>query len=283
MDIQSIGVIGAGVMGEGLCQVLAQAGIRVYLLDINPQALEKVRNNFIKNLRLQMMLNQNLSNESPQDILERVTFTTDYTLLSNVDYVIENVTEKWDIKKEVFIKLDNICPKQCVFASNTSAIPIDTIASVTERKDKVIGLHFMNPVPLKQSVEMIRGPQTSQETIDVSKSLLSKMNKQWILVNDSPGFVSNRVLMLTINEAICLLEEQVASAEDIDRVFKTCFSYKMGPLETADLIGLDTILLSIEVLHDNFKSEKYEPCALLEKMVKDGHLGRKSGKGFYNY
>jgi len=266
-----------------LSQALAQRGLAVYLVDVSPEVLEKVRNSFINNIRLQMMLNQDLNKEEPEDILKRVTFSVDYSIFSDIDYMIENVTEKWEIKKEVFVKLDEICPERCVFASNTSAIPIERIASVTKRQEKVIGLHFMNPVALKPTVEMIRGPQTSQETIEISKTLLSQMKKEWVLVNDSPGFVSNRVLMLAINEAIYLLQEHVASVEDIDRIFKSCFSHKMGPLETADLIGLDTILLSIEVLYESFHDDKYKPCPLLKKMVKEGILGRKNDKGFYNY
>jgi 3-hydroxybutyryl-CoA dehydrogenase len=200
-----------------------------------------------------------------------------------VGFVIENVTEKWEIKQKVYVQLDAICPKPCIFAANTSAIPITRLASVTRRAPKVIGMHFMNPVPLKPMVEVIRGVHTSDETVETAKNFLAQMGKECIIVNDSPGFVSNRVLMLAINEAIYLLQEQVASAEDVDRIFKTCFGHKMGPLETADLIGLDTVLYSIKVLYESFNDSKYRPCPLLKKMVDAGLYGQKSGQGFYTY
>jgi 3-hydroxybutyryl-CoA dehydrogenase len=204
-------------------------------------------------------------------------------LLDSADFVVENVTEKWDIKKEVYAQLDAICPERTVFAANTSAIPITRIASATKRAKNVIGMHFMNPVPMKSMVEVIRGYHTSDATIEIAKSFLAQMGKECIIVNDSPGFVSNRVLMLTINEAIFLLQERVASASDVDKIFKTCFGHKMGPLETADLIGLDTILLSIEVLYESFQDSKYRPCPLLKQMVEAGLYGQKSKQGFYVY
>ncbi|THB80130.1 MAG: 3-hydroxybutyryl-CoA dehydrogenase [Desulfobacteraceae bacterium] len=283
MDIQTVGVIGAGVMGSSLAQTLAQTGHDVILIDHQDEVLKAVKDNFIKNVRLQMMFSREPSKEDPQDVLDRIMFSTDPSDLSGARYVVENVTEKWDIKETIFKALDEICNKDCIFASDTSAIPIQKLAMLTSRPDKVIGLHFMNPVTLKPAVEMIKSPLTSQETIEVSQTLLRQMKKEWIMVNDSPGFVSNRVLMLTINEAIFLVQENVASPKDIDRVFKSCFSYKMGPLETGDLIGLDTILLSLEVLYDHLKSPKFEPCPLLKEMVAKGDLGRKSGKGFFTY
>ena len=252
MDIQKVGVLGAGVIGTSLSQALAQTGHDVYLIDVSSEILEKAKKSFINGLRLEIMLNKDMREEDPQAILQKVTFSVDYNILAGVDYLIENVTEKWDIKKDVYKKVDEICRKECIFASNTSAIPIKKIASLTSHPEKVIGLHFMNPVTMKPSVEMIQSDETSAETIESSQKLLSQMKKNWILVNDSPGFVSNRVLMLTINEAIYLLDGNVASCEDIDRIFRSCFGYKMGPLETADLIGLDTILLTLEVLHENF-------------------------------
>lgn len=215
--------------------------------------------------------------------MHRITFSTNYQSLEAAQFTIENVPEKWDIKNRIYEKIDKICPKETIFAANTSAIPITRIASVTKRATKVVGIHFMNPVPMKSTVEMIRGYHTSDETIKTAKELLAQMGKECIIVNDSPGFVSNRVLMLTINEAIFLLQDQVASASDVDRIFKTCFGHKMGPLETADLIGLDTILFSIEVLYESFNDSKYRPCSLLKKMVDAGLHGRKSGQGFYTY
>lgn len=283
MGKQVIGVVGAGVMGTGVAQNLAQTGHQVILLDVLPEILEQARNKITQNIRLHGLFSKSQSEKSPDEIVELITFSTDYQLLTKVDYVIENVVEKWDIKKDVYLQLDAICPEPCVFAANTSAIPITQIGSVTKRAAQVIGIHFMNPVPLKSTVEVIRGFHTSEETIETTKHLLTQMNKDWIIVNDSPGFVSNRVLMLTINEAVYLLQEQVASAEDVDKIFKQCFGHKMGPLETADLIGLDTILYSIEVLYESFNDSKYRPCPLLKKMVNAGLYGQKSGQGFYSY
>ncbi|MBW4594258.1 MAG: 3-hydroxybutyryl-CoA dehydrogenase [Brasilonema angustatum HA4187-MV1] len=283
MEIQVVGVIGAGVMGIGLSQSLAQTNHNVILLDISDKILEQAKQEIKNNIRFQQLFTKNKKVNKPDDILSNITFSTNYQLLQNVEFVIENATEKWHIKKNIYEKIDAICPPETVFAANTSAIPITRIASVTKRASKVIGMHFMNPVPMKPAVETIRGYHTSNETIEIAKKLLSQMQKECILVNDSPGFVSNRILMLTINEAIFILQEQVASVEEVDRIFKTCFGHKMGPLETADLIGLDTILFSIEVLYESFNDSKYRPCSLLKKMVDAGLHGRKSGQGFYTY
>ena len=283
MDIQRVGVIGAGVMGSGVAQALAQTKHDVVLVDVSEAILTEALDRLRNEIRRQMMFDPTLRQEGLETILERVTCSTDYGALSKVDFVVENVTESWSVKKDVFGRLDAACPERCILASDTSAISITRIASATNRPDRVIGLHFMNPVPMKSAVEMIRAVHTSDETIERTKTLLSQMGKEWIQVNDSPGFVSNRVLMLTINEAVYLLAEQVASAEDIDRVFKDCFGHSMGPLETADLIGLDTILYSVEVLYESYSDSKYRPCPLLRKMVDAGYHGRKSGKGFYTY
>jgi 3-hydroxybutyryl-CoA dehydrogenase len=215
------------------------------------------------------------------DLLNRIVFSEDFQALHSCQFIIENVTENWEIKQAVFQTIDKICPPEAIFASNTSAIPITRIASVTSRPQQVLGMHFMNPVPLKSTVELIKGYHTSEESITKAATLLSQMNKKPIVVNDSPGFVSNRVLMVTINEAVFLVHENVGSVEDIDTIFRECFGHKMGPLETADLIGLDTILNSIEVLQESFGDSKYRPCPLLKKMVAAGLLGKKSGQGFY--
>lgn len=282
MEIQRVGVVGAGVMGIGVAQNLSQTGHQVILVDISENILNKAKQEIRNNIRFQGFFKRNRQ-ETPDGIIEKMEFSTNYKILEDADFVVENVTEKWDIKREIYPLLDSICSPDCVFAANTSAIPITRIASVTKRADKVLGIHFMNPVPMKPMVEMIRGYHTSETTIETAKKMLSQMGKECILVNDSPGFVSNRVLMLTINEAIFLLQDQVATAEDVDKIFKGCFGHKMGPLETADLIGLDTILFSIEVLYENFNDSKYRPCTLLKKMVDAGLHGRKSGKGFYVY
>jgi 3-hydroxybutyryl-CoA dehydrogenase len=283
MEIQTVGVIGAGVMGVGVAQALAQTGHKVLLLDVSDAVLEQSAREIKQGLRFQSLFKKGTQAESPEAVLGRITFSTDYAILERADFVIENATEKFEVKQGIYQQLDLICPPHAVFAANTSAISITRIAALTERPTQVLGIHFMNPVPLKPTAEVIRGYHTSDATIETAKGLLAQMGKEAIVVNDSPGFVSNRVLMLTINEAIFLVQEQVASVEDVDRIFKTCFGHKMGPLETADLIGLDTILLSIEVLYESFNDSKFRPCPLLKKMVAAGLHGRKSGQGFYPY
>ncbi|MBW4617794.1 MAG: NAD-binding protein [Cyanosarcina radialis HA8281-LM2] len=283
MEIKVVGVIGAGVMGVGLAQNLAQTGHSVMLLDISDEVLKRAKREIKNNIRFQGFFQKDKTSSNPDEICDRIKFSTDYQVLREAEFAIENVTEKWHIKEEVYKTIDSICPPESVFAANTSAISITHIASVTQRPVKVIGMHFMNPVPMKPMVEVIRGYHTSEETIATAQQLLSQMGKESIVVNDSPGFVSNRILMLTINEAVFLLQEKVAEAAEVDRIFKTCFGHKMGPLETADLIGLDTILFSIEVLYESFNDSKYRPCTLLKKMVDAGLYGQKSGQGFYTY
>jgi 3-hydroxybutyryl-CoA dehydrogenase len=284
MKIEKVGVIGAGVIGIGVAQNLAQTRHQVVLIDLSEEILARARRELNHQLRFQRLFKkEGAAEDGAREVLERIIFSDDYRALDGVDFVIENVTEKWEIKQRVYAQLEEVCPEHCVLAANTSAIPITRIASATRRAPKVLGIHFMNPVPLKPMVEVIRGHYTSEETIETARALLSQMGKTGVVVNDSPGFVSNRVLMLMINEAVFLLQEQVATAEDVDTIFRNCFGHKMGPLETADLIGLDTILYSIEVLYTEFNDSKYRPCPLLKKMVDAGLHGRKSGAGFYNY
>jgi len=283
MNIQNVGVIGAGVMGKGVAQNLAQTNHKVVLIDISEDILEKAKTDITNNLRFQGLFNKDKKVENYEKIVENIQFTTDYENLSTVDFVIENVIEKWAIKEPVYHDMDRICKKDCIFACNTSAISITRLASATNRPSQVIGTHFMNPVPLKPMVEVIRGFHTSEETIETTKNLLKEMDKDCVIVNDMPGFVSNRVLMLTVNEAIFLVMDNVASAEDVDKIFRSCFGHKMGPLETADLIGLDTILYSLDVLYESYNDPKFRPCPLLKKMVDAGLYGQKSGKGFYNH
>ena len=280
--LETIGVIGAGVMGVGLAHALAQSGLNTLLIDVSDSILESAVGQIRNNVRFQRLIHGN-QGSGPEEILGRIKVSADYDVLRDADFVVENVTEKLAIKTEVYRRLDVVCPPQCVFAANTSAIPITRIGGMTSRPAQVLGMHFMNPVPLKTAVEVIRGDHTSDDTIATATRMLGLMGKKAILVNDSPGFVSNRVLMLTINEAIFLVQEKVASPEVVDDIFKNCFEHKMGPLETADLIGLDTILLSIEVLYDEFKDSKFRACPLLRQMVDAGLYGRKSGRGFYSY
>jgi 3-hydroxybutyryl-CoA dehydrogenase len=282
MKIETVGVVGAGVMGVGVAQALAQSGIDVVMVDLTDEVLERARREIRDNVRMQGLFARR-SAAGGDAVLERIETSTDYGRLAASDFVIENVVERWPVKEEVYARLDAVCRPEVCFAANTSAIPITRIGGATRRPDKVLGMHFMNPVPLKPVVEVIRGHHTSEETLDTARGLLAAMGKEGIVVNDSPGFVSNRVLMLTINEAIFLVQDGVAPAEDIDRLFKTCFGHKMGPLETGDLIGLDTILLSLEVLYESFNDDKFRPCPLLKKMVWAGQHGRKTGRGFYDY
>jgi 3-hydroxybutyryl-CoA dehydrogenase len=281
MTIKTVGVIGAGVMGRGVAQNLVQTDHDVVLVDIDDAILKAARSEIRNNIRLQGLFSK--AAKPAGNALDNIQFTTDYQLLASADFVVENAVEKWDIKKEIYPQLDVICPEACVFAANTSAISITKIASATNRPDRVVGMHFMNPVPMKNTVEVIRGFHSSDESMDTARQFLSQMGKEGVVVKDSPGFVSNRVLMLTVNEAIFLLQDQVASVEDVDKIFRDCFGHKMGPLETADLIGLDTILYSIEVLYESFNDSKFRPCPLLKKMVDAGLYGRKNGRGFYNY
>jgi len=283
MDIQIVGVVGAGVMGRGVAQTLAQTGHQVILLDLADEILASAREEIRGNIRTYNLFAKEKLTMSTDEILANITFSTDYELLAEVDFLVENATEKWEIKKPIYQQLDVICRDHIIFAVNTSAIPITRVAGLTKRESQVLGLHFMNPVPLKPMVEVIRAYHTSAETLAQANQLLTQMGKEGIVVNDSSGFVTNRVMMLTVNEAIFLLQEQVAEPADIDRLFEQCFGHKMGPLATADLIGLDTVLLSIEVLYDNFRESKYRPCPLLQKMVDAGLYGRKSGQGFYKY
>lgn len=284
MKIEPIGVLGAGVMGVGVAQALAQRDHRVILVDVAEERLEAARQALRGNLRMQALLGG--EGDAPvrgSAVLERIAFTTDYDTLAEAAFVVENVPEKPAVKEAVYQRIDGICPEACVFAANTSAISITRIGGFTRRPARVLGMHFMNPVPLKPVVEVIRGHHTSQATLDTAHRLLAQMGKEGIVVEDYPGFVSNRVLMLTINEAIWLVQDGVAPAEDVDRIFRTCFGHAMGPLETGDLIGLDTILDSLEVLFESYNDPKFRPCPLLRKMVAAGLHGRKSGSGFYPY
>ncbi len=269
-------------MGSGVSQALAQSGHHVVLVDCSADALKFAQRQIAKNIRLTCMLNKSIR-VSQDQVFSRIKFSTSSDDLAEAGFVVENVTENWAVKESVYRKIDRICGPEVCFAVNTSAISITRVGSVTSRPTQVVGMHFMNPVPVMPTIEVIRGFRTSPATVTAAQDLARDMGKESIVVEDSPGFVTNRVMMLMVNEAIFLVQEGVAPAQEVDRLFKTCFGHKMGPLETADLIGLDTILYSIEVLSESFDDSKYRPCTLLKKMVSAGLLGQKSGEGFYHY
>ncbi|WP_047983814.1 3-hydroxybutyryl-CoA dehydrogenase [Ornithinibacillus californiensis] len=280
--MKTVMVIGAGQMGAGIAQVCAQSGYQVFLNDMNEAALEKGMKN-IEKLLSRAVDKGRMTETEKVDTLARLTPSTSLQDAQNCDLVIEAVVENMDVKESVFKQLDEITPAHAILASNTSSLPITEIASATNRPEQVIGMHFMNPVPVMKLVEIIRGLQTSDETYQAIEAMTHKLNKTPVEVNDFPGFVSNRILMPMINEAIYTLYEGVASVEDIDTVMKLGMNHPMGPLQLADFIGLDTCLYIMEVLHEGFGDSKYRPCPLLRKYVKAGWLGKKSGRGFYQY
>jgi 3-hydroxybutyryl-CoA dehydrogenase len=280
--IKSVGVLGAGQMGNGIAHVFAQYGYQVVLFDIAEVQLEKAIATIRQNLERQArkeIIPESLVGET----IGRILTTREMTGLANCDFCVEAVTEHEPIKLDIFRKLDDILQPSAVLASNTSSIPITKIASVTKRPDKVIGMHFMNPVPIMKLVEVIRGHATSDATFRLTSELVTKLDKEMAVSQDYPGFIVNRVLIPMINEAIFALYEGVATAEDIDKGMKLGTNQPMGPLTLADFIGLDTVLAIANVLYDGFKDPKYRPCPLLVKMVNAGYLGRKSGRGFYTY
>jgi 3-hydroxybutyryl-CoA dehydrogenase len=281
-SIQTIGVVGAGTMGHGIAQVAARSGYLVTLVDAVPAALERGRAQIGKGLE-RLTAKGKLSPEDRDQALGRLTTGGDLAALAGADLVVEAVVEREDVKRGVLSELDRVCPARTILATNTSSISITRLAASTSRPEKVIGMHFMNPVPVMQLVEVIRGLATSQETWDAVEAASRKMGKTPVEVHDAPGFVSNRVLMPMINEAIFCLYEGVGKAEAIDEVMKLGMNHPMGPLALADLIGLDVCLDILRVLQQGFGDPKYRPCPLLVKMVDAGRLGRKSGRGFYDY
>jgi 3-hydroxybutyryl-CoA dehydrogenase len=282
MDIKKVMVVGAGQMGSGIAQVCAQANYQVVLHDIKDEFVQRGLSVIEKNLNRQVEKGR-MSDEEKQQVLGNIIKSTDLKNAADVDLVIEAATENMEIKSKIFSELDEIAPEHTILASNTSSLPITEIAAATKRPEKVIGMHFMNPVPVMKLVEIIRGLATSDEVYETIESVTKRLNKVPVEVNDFPGFVSNRVLMPMINEAIYTLYEGVATKEAIDEVMKLGMNHPMGPLTLADFIGLDTCLYIMETLHEGFGDDKYRPCPLLRKYVKAGWLGRKTGRGFYVY
>lgn len=282
MAIKKVMVIGAGQMGAGIAQVFAQSGFDVLLNDMKPEALEEGMQR-IEKLLARNVTKERMTEAEKQATLDRLKASNDLNDARDRDFVIEAVVENMDVKTSVFQELDKITPDHAILATNTSSLPITEIAGVTNRPSQVIGMHFMNPVPVMKLVEVIRGIQTSDETYEVVEDAAKELNKAPVEVNDYPGFAANRILMPMINESVFALHEGVASKEDIDTVMKLGMNHPMGPLTLADFIGLDTCLYIMEVLYEGFSDSKYRPCPLLRKYVKAGWLGKKSGKGFYTY
>jgi 3-hydroxybutyryl-CoA dehydrogenase len=282
MDIKTIGVVGAGTMGNGIAQVCAQAGDNVIMNDREDAFVQRGLSSISKSLG-KLAEKGKFSAEERDAIYGRITPSTTLEDLSRADLVIEAVFEKLEVKRDVLARLDAICRPETILASNTSSISITKLAAATKRPDKVIGMHFFNPVPIMQLIEIIRALQTSQETFDTIRELSVKLGKTPVAVQDSPGFVTNRVLMPLLNEAMFTLMEGVASAEDIDTAVKLGLNHPMGPLTLADYVGLDVCLDVMEVLYRELGDPKFRPCPLLRKMVDAGYLGRKSGQGFYKY
>jgi len=279
---QTIGVVGSGTMGHGIAQVAAQAGYDVILVDIAAEALERALTGIDKSLA-RLVAKERITEEAAAATRRRVTTSTELETLAGCQLVIEAVVERLDVKTQVLVRLDEICAVDTILASNTSSISITKLAALTARPERVIGMHFMNPVPVMKLVEVIRGLATSQETYDAIEAATVAMGKTPVEVHDSPGFVSNRVLLPMINEAVFCLFEGVGEVAAIDEVMKLGMNHPMGPLSLADLIGLDVCLDILNVLHEGFGDSKYRPCPLLIKMVDAGYLGRKTGRGFYDY
>ena len=280
--MKKIGVLGAGTMGSGIAQVIAQGGSEVILRDIKEDFLEKGLKGIKKNLQ-RSVKKERISQKEMDETLENISTTTEVNDLSDVDLVIEAVNEDMELKKKIFKELDEVTKDEAILASNTSALSITEIATVTQKPDKVVGVHFFNPVPVMKLVELIRGITTSEKNKEKVESFVKELSKEPVEVNEAPGFVVNRILVPMINEAAFLLSEGVASAEDIDKAMKLGANHPIGPLALADMIGLDVCLAIMETLYEEFGDSKYRACPLLRKKVRGNQLGRKTGEGFYSY
>ena len=283
MNLEKVGVLGAGNIGIGVVTDLVLNGLNAVVVDISKEQLRRAEAEVLKNIRFAPLLLKSAPRFTKEEALKSMVFTEDINDVATCDFVIENVTENWDIKKGVYETLDRLAPPAVCFGANTSCISITRIGSVTKRPAQVIGMHLMNPVHLKPTVEVIRGLHTSDRTIEILKQLFTRLKKEAVVVGDLPGFVSNRISHLFMNEAAFVFQDGLATAVEIDTIFKKCFGHKMGPLETADLIGLDTVMHSLDVLYDSFHDPKFRCCPLLRKLVDAGFLGRKTGRGFHVY
>jgi 3-hydroxybutyryl-CoA dehydrogenase len=283
MEFKQIAVLGAGNIGTSVVTDLLLHGLSAVVVDVSDEILQRAQDAIENNVRVAPLLSKTLPRITRHDALRRMVLTTRLQDIASCDFVIENVTEDWSVKQRVYEELDRVAPPEVCFGANTSCISITQIAGATRRPDQVIGIHLMNPVHLKPTVEVIRGVHTSQQTLDTLLQLFCVLRKEAVVVDDLPGFVSNRISHVFMNEAAFVLQDNVATAEQIDTIFKQCFAHKMGPLETADLIGLDTVVRSLDVLYESFHDPKYRCCPLLRKLVHAGHLGRKTGKGFHAY
>jgi 3-hydroxybutyryl-CoA dehydrogenase len=282
MEVKTVGIVGAGQMGNGIAQVAAMSGLEVIMSDIKEEFVQHGYQNIIKLLSRNVEKGR-MSGGEKEAILGRIKSTVDSAELSGCDFIIEAATENEEIKFKIFCDLDEICRPEAILATNTSSIPIGRIAAQTKRPDKVIGMHFMNPVPLMQLVEVIPGLITSEKTFKITWDLAVKFGKTPVKAGDSPAFIANRILMPMINEAVYCLYQGVGTRDDIDTVMKLGMNHPMGPLALADLIGLDTCLAIMETLYNGFSDSKYRPCPLLRQYVEAGWLGRKAGRGFYDY
>lgn len=279
MDV--VGILGAGTMGAQVAEVAAEAGMRVVLVDVADGALKAARQSVRDSLRARQLTDGKKRDTAL--VLSRIETTLDVGPLAECSVIVENATEDLKVKQALWSAMDERCPKAEFVAANTSCFPIETLGGYTLRPERVVGIHLMNPVALRPVVEVIRGAHTSPEALSKALDWLARLGKRAVVVGDGPGFVSNRVLMPMVNEAAGLVLRGVASAANVDRVFRECMSHRMGPLETADLIGLDTVVRSLEALRDLTGEARFEPCPLLRELLAKGHLGRKSGRGFYEY
>jgi len=281
--MENIAIIGAGVMGSGIALNLACFGYKVLLKDINDEILDESKSKIAESFRMIQMMKRDFKNLQKEQVLDKIEFTTTYSGFEHADLVIENVSEDWEVKRQVYQELSGLCQNDTIFAVNTSCISITKVASLLKYPEKVIGMHFMNPVPLKEIVELIVGHHTSNETVELARAFLKTIKKSAIVAKDMPGFIANRLSHLFMNEAAFLIQDHVGSPKDVDLLFRKGYGHAMGPLETADLIGLDTVVNSLDVLYSAYQDPKFRCCPMLRNMVDAGLKGKKSGEGFYKY